>query len=617
MFRVQSSAVPEPVEGKVRCFDKLSNRKVKSSKNKKWTKSVVRCLLTYINKKMRRILFILSLLLASSVTGFCQDTIQHSAGFAKNAELFSKGIAEKYNENIDMAIGYFEEALKAFPEDHASMYELSALYSINGILDKGFEMIKKAVELDSTNKWYKIRLADFHKMVYDYESFVDIYDDLLEDEPNNLEYLEAYIDAMLQLERYEQMIEKLDVYEENIGVSDYISMMKIEAYNIIGNSDKVIEEMEKLVKAYPYETRYMSVLAEIYMQSGRDKDAFNLYLKIKELSPEDPYINSSLLEYYLKQGELDKAFEEFVLVIKNKNLDYNTKTQIYEYWFDKKENDDNTIKEAEIAGNTFIEAHPDKEMGYYVIGTVHYNSQNYEEARRYYQDALACDSTSFASWYQLIMTDIELEDADALYEHTVKVQRFYPEQPLFYLFNGMVLADMENYQEAIKAFEKGRSLSANKELTAEFDTYIAEIYHELGEKEKMYKQYDKILKNDPENIYVLNNYAYFLSVDNIRLEEALKMSAITIEKEPKNPTYLDTYAWILYKLGRYKEAKKWMEKAIANDKEAGGVYYEHYGDILYKFGDTDKAVQNWKKAKKLGDASEFIDQKIKDEKIYE
>ena len=29
-FKVQSSVVPEPVEGKVRCFDKLSNRKVQS-----------------------------------------------------------------------------------------------------------------------------------------------------------------------------------------------------------------------------------------------------------------------------------------------------------------------------------------------------------------------------------------------------------------------------------------------------------------------------------------------------------------------------------------------------------------------------------------------------------
>ena len=176
---------------------------------------------------MRRILFILSLLSAISVTGFCQDTLQPTANLAKNAEAFSKGIEEKYKENFDIAIGYFEEALNAFPEDHASMYELSVLYSKQGLHEKGFEMIKNAVELDSTNKWYKIRLADFYKRNYDYESFVNIYDELLENEPNNLEYLEVYIDALVNLDRYEQMVEKLDIFEDNIGVSEYISMMKI------------------------------------------------------------------------------------------------------------------------------------------------------------------------------------------------------------------------------------------------------------------------------------------------------------------------------------------------------------------------------------------------------
>jgi Tfp pilus assembly protein PilF len=165
--------------------------------------------------------------------------------------------------------------------------------------------------------------------------------------------------------------------------------------------------------------------------------------------------------------------------------------------------------------------------------------------------------------------------------------------------------------------EKGRFMSADKELTANFDTYIADIYHELGEKEKMYKQYDRVLKNDPENVYVLNNYAYFLSEDNIRLDEALKMSAITIKKEPKNPTYIDTYAWILYKLGRYKEAKEWIIEVFIYDSNANAVNYEHYGDILYKLGDKKNAVQKWKKAKQLGGASKFIDQKIKDEKLYE
>ncbi|MBR4155862.1 MAG: tetratricopeptide repeat protein [Bacteroidales bacterium] len=566
---------------------------------------------------MHRIFFILLSLVLANSAAFAQDTIQPKKSFAKNAELFSQGLENKYNENYDMAIEYFENALKYYPQDHASMYELSALYHIKGMQEKGFEMIQQAVELDNTNKWYKIRLADFHKQNRDYESFINIYDGLLDNEPNNLEYLEAYIDALLHVGNYEKMIEKLDVYEDNIGVNEYISLQKIEIYNLLEKKDKIIFEMEKLSAAYPYETRYMSMLAETYVQNGRAKDAFQLYLKIKQLNPEDPYINISLLEYYQKQGELDKAFDEFILSIKNKNLDYNTKTQIYEYWFNNKEDNSKVIKEAEQAGNAFIETHPDKELGYYVIGTVYFNSGIYNKAQQFYLDALARDSSSFMSWYQLVFTDTELENVDTLYLHSKAAMRFYPEQPIFYLFNGVALIDMKMYEEAIKVFEKGRKMSADKKLTASFDTYVADIYHELGNKEKMFEYYDKVLRNDPENVYVLNNYAYFLSLDGIKLEEALKMSAITIEKEPKNVTYIDTYAWVLYKLGRYKDAKKWMEKVLMYDKAPQGINYEHYGDILYKLGEKEKAVQNWKKAKKRGGTSEFIDQKIKYEKIYE
>ena len=566
---------------------------------------------------MRRILFIiLSLLLADSVT-LAQDTIQPKKSLAQNAEYFSKGIEYKYNEDYDAAIDFFELALLAFPQDHASMYELSALYVLQDKIDEGFEMIKKAVELDSTNKWYKIRLATYHKQNRDYEAFIGIYDELLENDPNNLEYLEAYIDALLHIGDYERVIEKLDVYEENIGVNEYISLQKIEIYNLLEKKDKAIIEMEKLYAAYPYDTRYMSMLAETYVQNGRDKEAFPLYLKIKQLDPENPYINISLLEYYQNQGDVDKAFEEFILSIKNKNLDYNTKTQIYEYWFENKDGSENTTKEAEQAGRAFIETHPDKEIGYYIIGTVYFNDNLFDKAQEYYLESIARDSSNFMSWYQLIFTDAELNMPHTLYDHTKTAMRFYPEQPIFYLFNGLALIDKKKYEEAIKVFERGRKMSADKKLTASFDTYIADIYHELGNKEKMYEYYDRVLRNDPENLYVLNNYAYFLSEEGKRLDEALKMSAITIEKEPKNTTYLDTYAWILYKLERYKDAKKWMEKVLSYEKLPQGIYYEHYGDILYKLGDTDKAVHNWKKAKRRGNTSEFIDQKIKDEKIYE
>lgn len=561
------------------------------------------------------LLILLSLFLTNIVFG--QDTIQPKVNLAQNAEFFSKGIENKYNENYDVAIEYFERAIVAYPEDHASMYELSVLYVIKNEFEKGFEHIKKAVELDQNNKWYKIRLADFYKQNGEYESFISIYDQLLENEPANLEYLESYIDALLHLGHFETVIEKLNIVEENIGITDYISLEKIEIYKLLGNNDKVVEEMEKLSNAIPYETRYLSMLAELYMQNKREKDAFKIYLKIKEINPNDPYINISLLEYYQKNGEIDNAYQEFILSIKNKNLDYNTKAQIYEYWFENKGDNENVIREAEEAGKAFIETHPDKELGYYVLGTVYYNNKIYDKAQQYYLDAIEKDSTSFITWYQLAITDMELKNNDALYQHTKTALRFYPEQPFFYLLNGIALVEMKNYEDAIKAFEKGRFMSADKSLTSDFDTYIADAYHQLGNKAKTYEYYDRVLKNNPENVYVLNNYAYFLSIDGIRLDEALKMSAITIEKEPKNVTFLDTYAWILYKLERYKEAKKWMEKVFSYDKNPQGINYEHYGDILYKLGDTQKAVQNWKKANKLGGTSEFIDQKIKDEKIYE
>lgn len=561
------------------------------------------------------LLILLSLFLTNSVFG--QDTIQPKVNLAQNAEFFSKGIENKYNENYDVAIEYFERAIEAYPDDHASMYELSVLYVIKNEFEKGFEHIKKAVELDQNNKWYKIRLADFYKQNGEYESFISIYDQLLENEPANLEYLESYIDALLHLGHFETVIEKLNIVEENIGITDYISLEKIEIYKLLGNNDKVVEEMEKLSNAIPYETRYLSMLAELYMQNKREKDAFKIYLKIKEINPNDPYINISLLEYYQKNGEIDNAYQEFILSIKNKNLDYNTKAQIYEYWFENKGDNENVIREAEEAGKAFIETHPDKELGYYVLGTVYYNNKIYDKAQQYYLDAIEKDSTSFITWYQLAITDMELKNNDALYQHTKTALRFYPEQPFFYLLNGIALVEMKNYEDAIKAFEKGRFMSADKSLTSDFDTYIADAYHQLGNKAKTYEYYDRVLKNNPENVYVLNNYAYFLSMDGVRLDEALKMSAITIEKEPKNVTFLDTYAWILYKLERYKEAKKWMEKVFSYDKNPQGINYEHYGDILYKLGETQKAVHNWKKANKLGGTSEFIDQKIKDEKIYE
>ena len=573
---------------------------------------------------MKRYILIVLLSIASSV--FAQSDVVGEApndttivrrDLAKNAEYFSKGLEAKYNENYPIAIYNFEQALRFFNDDDASMYELSALYLTSGRNAEALSMIQQAANLQPDNKWYQIRLAQLQLQNGDYQSFMAIYDKLLQDEPDNLDYLEAYIDALLRIGEYDKVIEKLDVVEHQLGKNEIIYLQKAQIYDEQGKKDKAMQEIEKLVEFMPENTRYRAMLAEAYRKAKRDKDAYQHYLKIKELDPDDKYVNVSLMDYYWSSGDTEKASEELIAVIKNKNLDYDTKFQITTLWFQRRAINI-TIEELKTVGNAFIEAHPDKYYGYFLIGEGYSNDKDYAKAKEYYKKSLEYNNSYYFSLFQLSLCDMQLNDNQELIEITNNAISFHPDKPHFYLFNGIGYYNLKDYENAIKVLEKGRKFSAYKDLTATFDTYIGDTYHQLNNKQKAYEAYDRVLLSDPENVYVLNNYSYFLSLDNHDLERALEMSAKTIKAEPKNVTYLDTYAWILYKLERYQEAKKYMDKVFKYDKNPQGVNYEHLGDILYKMGDTKNALKNWKKAKKAGgEVSEYLDQKIKDEKLYE
>ena len=114
-------------------------------------------------------------------------------------------------------------------------------------------------------------------------------------------------------------------------------------------------------------------------------------------------------------------------------------------------------------------------------------------------------------------------------------------------------------------------------------------------------------KHDPDG--PLNNYAYYLSVRNEQLEKAERMSKRSNELSPAQMSYQDTYAWVLFRLGRYADARIWIEKAVAAGA-SDGVILEHYGDILFELGEHDGAMKNWRMAKDAGGASELIDRKI-------
>ena len=127
--------------------------------------------------------------------------------------------------------------------------------------------------------------------------------------------------------------------------------------------------------------------------------------------------------------------------------------------------------------------------------------------------------------------------------------------------------------------------------------------------EKSDSIYNKAMTVDPNDLSILNNYAYSLSERGIRLEEALGMVKKSVEAEPENSSYLDTIGWVYFQLGDYEKAKEYIEKAIKYD-EGNVTQFDHLGDVYLKLGDGDKAIELWNEALKLEPGNEKIKEKI-------
>ena len=553
--------------------------------------------------KMKKIaIFIIALI--SFVPTFAQELRDNPDGHVvidkrKNATYFSDGLQCKYREDVQGAIKNFELALKFMPNDAASMYELSEQYVNAGRMNDAFVMVSKAAELDAGNKWYKLRLGQFYRNMEQYDSLIKLYEDLTKQYPDDLDMLTELIDALLIVEEYDKALDKMDLLEKQIGDNELITEQRLKIYNRLGNSKQVISELQKQIEKSPENTRYYNMLAQVYMNLGKEKDALKMFQKVKEIDPNDPYINVALLEYYDNKGDNEKAFGELLSAIRNKNLDLNTKVSIYEFWFTKAGDSDKVDEQARQCGEAFAEIYPDNKIGYIVLGAYYVSKEQWRNAQTTYLQALSIDSTDIMAWQNLIFAEADLKENEAVRQHAIKALQYYPMQPVFYWYAGVGSAIANQNDEAIAYLEKGRRFIADNALMASFNSYLGDLYHEVGEETKAFDAYDRVLATDPDNVLVLNNYAYYLSLKNEDLDKALRMAARAVELEPKNATYLDTYAWVLFMKGNYVEAEKQMKQALKLMKTPDPVYYEHYADIIQKLGREKEALEYQVKAKQM------------------
>ena len=165
------------------------------------------------------------------------------------------------------------------------------------------------------------------------------------------------------------------------------------------------------------------------------------------------------------------------------------------------------------------------------------------------------------------------------------------------MLSGVGYNYLEDYPEVVRLSEEIIRISP-KDSSVLVSAYSAmgDAYYRMKKSKEAFKAYDKALKYKPDNIYVLNNYAYYLSLEGKNLKKAYAMSKKTIEAEPDNATYLDTFGWILYLQGKTLEAKPFFKHAMLYGGKDSVVIMDHYAEVLFALKEYDLAFLYWYKA---------------------
>ncbi len=535
----------------------------------------------------------------------------------EEADLFALGLIEKEIGNLQKALELFEKALDINPKDATAHYEAARILAALGRSDESLIEVKKATTLNPESIWFKAYYAKVSRINENYDDYVTAYEELVADNPFDLNFLYELAFAYQFTGDYKSAITAYDKMEDIIGTNERITTQKTEFYSKIGNPEKSIAEYEKLIATNPDDPRFYALMAEYCSRNNLDDKAVWAYEKIVEIDPDDPYVHISLADYYDKKGEKENSYIELKKGLSNPVLDLKTKINLMIGYY-RGELSDEQKKQALELSEVLKEVHNGDPMANTFYASMLYENGEFEKARPLIREIVNSGKVAYATWEQLLFCDLYLDDYNTLVTDSEDCIEYFPNYPLPYFFAGVGNFQIKDFIKAKAYLESGKEFVVNNNaLLEQFYSSLGDTYNELENYDASYSAYDKVLKLNPLNSIVLNNYAYYLSLRNEDLGKAKQMAKKSVEIDPYNSNNLDTYAWVLYKMEDYKGALEWIEKAYNNSGSLSGVVLEHYGDILFRLSKENEALKYWKLARQESDFSKHLDKKILDKKLYE
>jgi tetratricopeptide (TPR) repeat protein len=411
---------------------------------------------------------------------------------------------------------------------------------------------------------------------------------------------------------YDKAVTIFDSFDKKYGVNENSTVSSVRTLVNAGKFDEALEKAGMLIRESPDDVLYNGLLAEVYIAKGEKGKAREVYNKLLERNPDDPRIKLAICEFLIDE----KNYQELFLLMNNVTLNVNIKREdkisLFARLIDIPDLISKNSDELLISLMVFEANYRNDDIVPLLRPELMIKMTKLDEAASRLEEILKANPDNYYAWEKLLLVLNQKKDYKNLMikgeECATRFNRSFLAKILY--ANGAL--ENKNFDVALEELRKAEILAGdNKEFITQVLTMRADVYYRMKDYSKAFETFDLAIKENGDDLTVINNYAYYLAEQDMNLKEAEVMARKVIGKEKGNTTYLDTYAWVLYKRGKLKEAARIMEEIINSGETPDAVWYEHYGFILAKQHNCSGAIERWSYAIKLDSTKTGLQEEIK------
>lgn len=399
-------------------------------------------------------------------------------------ENFFEALKQKGIENYELAYQALQKAEKAAKKDPDSEAVVF------------FEMAKNLIELkryseaeEKLNKAFIITgekpviMETFYNLYYTQKKYKEAIPWVEKLAKTDEDYKEDLANLFRVTKQYDKAITLLDQLDETRGDSYYRDSLRQQIYNITGDKEGAITNLEKKIdKNSTNEKDYINLIY-LYSKEGNTQKAFEVAQELIKQQPNNEKAHLALYKYYIEKEAMPQAVSSLEILLPSNQIITEVKVKVLQDFLNFIE--ENPQYQQTIEKLIPLVSNTEEGAFYEALGAYYLKLKNPREALVYFEKGNSLDPDNFSLLKHTLLLQIDegkYAEAAVISENALAI---FPAQALLYLLNGVANNILESPDKAIESLEMGIDfLLDDPKMGKDFYLQLVQAYSKKGDTKK-------------------------------------------------------------------------------------------------------------------------------------